>query len=155
MGHLSFSLYLTLPGFCFSSCLLCGLDSLLQLDYNLVILIIVLTCSLLPNSLYLCLCYTMTLSRLLAMFSQFHSCLTFCDPMDCSMPGFPVHHQGPYTRSLLKLMSIELVMPSNHLTLCRPLLLLPSFFPSIRVFYFIILLSLIVCNQASNKCNGE
>ena len=36
--------------------------------------------------------------------------------------------------SLLKLMSIELVMPSNHLILCRPLLLLPSIFPSIRVF---------------------
>ena len=36
--------------------------------------------------------------------------------------------------SLLKLMSIELVMPSNHLTLCRPLLLLPSIFPRIRVF---------------------
>ena len=34
----------------------------------------------------------------------------------------------------LKLMSIELVMPSNHLILCRPLLLLPSIFPSIRVF---------------------
>ena len=38
------------------------------------------------------------------------------------------------SRSLLKLMSIELVMPSNHLILCRPLLLLPSIFPSIRVF---------------------
>ena len=38
------------------------------------------------------------------------------------------------TRSLLKLMSIELVMPSNHLIRCRPLLLLPSIFPSIRVF---------------------
>ena len=36
--------------------------------------------------------------------------------------------------SFLKLMSIESVMPSNHLTLCRPLLLLPSIFPSIRVF---------------------
>ena len=36
--------------------------------------------------------------------------------------------------SLLKLMSIESVMPSNHLILCRPLLLLPSIFPSIRVF---------------------
>ena len=35
---------------------------------------------------------------------------------------------------ILKLMSIELVMPSNHLTLCRPLLCLPSIFPSIRVF---------------------
>ena len=38
------------------------------------------------------------------------------------------------SRSLLKLMSIELVMPSNHLILCCPLLLLPSIFPSIRVF---------------------
>ena len=37
-------------------------------------------------------------------------------------------------RSLLKLMSIELVVPSNHLVLCHPLLLLPSIFPSIRVF---------------------
>ena len=38
------------------------------------------------------------------------------------------------SRTLLKLMSIKSVMPSNHLTLCRPLLLLPSIFPSIRVF---------------------
>ena len=48
--------------------------------------------------------------------------------MDCSTPGFPVHHQLP---SLLKLTSIESVMPSNHLILCRPLLP-PSIFPSIR-----------------------
>ena len=40
----------------------------------------------------------------------------------------------PNTQSLLKLMSIELLMPSNHLTLCHPLLLLPSVFPSISVF---------------------
>ena len=38
------------------------------------------------------------------------------------------------SQSLLKLMPIELVMPSNHLILCHPLLLLPSIFPSIRVF---------------------
>ena len=38
------------------------------------------------------------------------------------------------SRSLFKLMTIELVMPSNHLILCRPLLLLPSIFPSISVF---------------------
>ncbi|CAN0561297.1 unnamed protein product [Rangifer tarandus platyrhynchus] len=47
-------------------------------------------------------------------------------------------HQAslPFTisRGLLKLMSIESVMPSNHLLLCHPLLLLPSIFPSIRVF---------------------
>ena len=57
------------------------------------------------------------------------SCLTLCDPMDCSSPGFPVHQQ-----LLLKLMSIESVMPPNHLILCHHLLLLPSIFPSIRVF---------------------
>uniref|UniRef100_A0AC11EJ36 Uncharacterized protein n=1 Tax=Ovis aries TaxID=9940 RepID=A0AC11EJ36_SHEEP len=50
--------------------------------------------------------------------------------MDCSTPGFPVHHQ---TQSLIKVMSIESVMPSNHLILFHPLLLLPSIFPSIRV----------------------
>ena len=49
--------------------------------------------------------------------------------MDCSTPGLPVHHQ-----SLPKVMSIESVMPSNHLILCCPLFLLPSIFPSIRVF---------------------
>ena len=59
------------------------------------------------------------------------SCLTLWDSMDCLMPGFPVHHQLP---SLFKLMSVELVMPSNHVILCCPLLLLPSIFPSIRVF---------------------
>ena len=55
---------------------------------------------------------------------------TLCDPMDCSMSGLPVH----LTWNLLKLMSIESVMPSSHLILCHPLLLLPSIFPSIRVF---------------------
>ena len=43
-------------------------------------------------------------------------------------------HQAPNSQSLLKLMSIESVMPSNHLILCRPLLLSPSIFSSIRVF---------------------
>ena len=52
-------------------------------------------------------------------------------PMDCSTPGFPVLH---HLWNLLKLMLIELVMPSNHLILCHPLLLLPSIFPTIRVF---------------------
>ena len=51
--------------------------------------------------------------------------------MNCSTPGLPVHHQ---LRSLLKLMSSELVMPSSHLILCRPLLFLPPIPPSIRVF---------------------
>ena len=51
--------------------------------------------------------------------------------MNLSMPGLPVHHQLPQSTQP---MSIESVMPSNHLILCRPLLLLPSIFPSIRVF---------------------
>ena len=53
-------------------------------------------------------------------------CLTLCNPIDCSMPGFPVHHQ-------LKLMSIKSVIPSNHLILCHPLFLFPPIFHSIRV----------------------
>ena len=63
----------------------------------------------------------------LALSLQFSSvtqlCLTLCDSMDWSTPGFPVDH---HSWSLLKLMSIESVMPSNHLTLCHPLLLLTS-----------------------------
>ena len=59
------------------------------------------------------------------------SCLTLCDPINHSMPGLPVitNSQSPS-----KSMSIESVMPSNRLIICRPLLLLPSIFPSIRVF---------------------
>ena len=59
------------------------------------------------------------------------SCLTLCDPMNCSTRdslSFTIF------TSLFKLMSIESMMPSNHLILCRPLLLLPSIFPSSRVF---------------------
>ena len=57
-----------------------------------------------------------------------------CDPMDCSTPCLPVHITN--SQSLLKLLSIELVMPSNHLILCRPLLLPPSMLgkPNIRIF---------------------
>ena len=51
--------------------------------------------------------------------------------MDCSLPGFLVHHQ---LLDVLKLMFTESVMPSNHLILCHTLLLLPSIFPSVRVF---------------------
>ena len=58
-------------------------------------------------------------------------CPTLCNPIDCSTPGLPVHHQLP---EFIKLMSIESVMPSNHLIFYRPLLLVPSIFPSIRVF---------------------
>ena len=56
----------------------------------------------------------------------------FCNPRDCSTPGAPL--SSTVSQSLLRLMSIEAVMPSNHLILCHHLLLLPSVFPSIRVF---------------------
>ena len=56
-----------------------------------------------------------------------HSCPTLCNPMNCSKPGLPVYHQLP------EFTSIKLVMPSSHFILCHPLLL-PSIFPSIRVF---------------------
>ena len=52
--------------------------------------------------------------------------------MDCSTPGFPILH---ISQSLVKLMSIELVMPPSHLVLCHPFLLLPSIFLSIKVFF--------------------
>ena len=69
------------------------------------------------------------------MLSQFssvaQSCPTFCDPMNCSMPGLPAITNS---RSSLKFTSIESVMPSSHLILWHPLLLLPPIPPSIRVF---------------------
>ena len=58
-------------------------------------------------------------------------CPTLCNPTHCSMQGFPVLHHLP---EFLKFMSIESVMPFNPLVLCRHLLLLPSIFPSIRIF---------------------
>ena len=61
------------------------------------------------------------------------SCPTICDPMNCSMPGLPVHHQLPeFTQTHVH--QVESVMPSSYLILCRPLLLLPLIPPSIRVF---------------------
>ena len=79
--------------------------------------------------------YTLKMVNLCYVYFQFssvtQSCPTLCDPMSHTMPGLP-----SITKSLNlpKLVSIESVMPSNRLILCRPLLLLPSIFPSIRVF---------------------
>ena len=67
------------------------------------------------------------------MFSsvQSLSCVQLYDPMDCSMPGFPVHHQLPeFTQTHVHPVDDAI----NHLILCHPLLLLPSILPSIRVF---------------------
>ena len=77
-------------------------------------------------------CPGLRVNYIISLFSsvQSLSCVWLCKPMDCSTPGFPVHHQ--LLELTPKLMSIESVMPSNHLILCRPLP--PSVFPTIRVF---------------------
>ena len=59
------------------------------------------------------------------------SCPTLCDPMNCSTPDLL---SITNSQSSLRLTSIESMMPSSHLILCRPLLLLPPIPPSIRVF---------------------
>ena len=59
------------------------------------------------------------------------SCATLCEPIDCSSQA---SLSTTKSWSLLKSMSIDLMMPSNHLILCHPLLLPPSIFPSIRIF---------------------
>ena len=95
-------------------------------------------------TVYILLCHTLLLNLLWDSSMSYHlnvvdsfpllccsvakSCLTLCNPMDCSTSlSFTI------SQSLLKLTPSESVMPSNHLILCRPLLL-PSIFPSIRVF---------------------
>ena len=71
------------------------------------------------------------LMKIISYCSVSQSCPTLCNTVDCT-------HQASLSftvsRSLLKLMSIESVRPSNHLILCFPLFLLPSVFPSTRVF---------------------
>ena len=70
------------------------------------------------------------LNKISVQFTQ--SCPTLCDPLSCSTCQASLSITN--SLSLLKLMFIASVMPSKHLMLCCPLLLLPSIFPSIRVF---------------------
>ena len=72
---------------------------------------------------------------MMSLYHQFssvtQSCPTLCDPMNCSTPALPIHYQLPeFTQTQV----IESVMPSSHLILCSPLLLLPPIPPSIKVF---------------------
>ena len=64
-------------------------------------------------------------------FSSIQSVMSLCDPMDGNTPGLPVNTSS---QSLPKLMSIESMMPTNNLILCRRIHLLPTIFPSISVF---------------------
>ena len=82
-------------------------------------------------NIYLLSTGTVPLRALLKIVVVAQVCLTVCILMDClcqASMSFTIF------QSLLKLKSITCMMPSNHLILCRPLLLLPSTFPSIRVF---------------------
>ena len=69
--------------------------------------------------------------RIFSSVQSLSHCPTLCDPMDCSIQA---SLSITDSWSLFKLLSIESVMPFNHLILCRPLLLLPTIPPSIRVF---------------------
>ena len=79
------------------------------------------------NRIYVLYILSIVYTYVYCCFSVTQLCPTLCYPMDYRIPGFPVLHH----LHLLKLMS---VMPSNHLILCHPLLLLPSVFSSFRVF---------------------
>ena len=82
--------------------------------------------------LHICFSWDQTSSVSSVQFrSVAQSCPTLCNPMNRSTPGLPVITNS---RSSLRLTSIKSVMPSSHLILCRPLLLLPPIPPSIRVF---------------------
>ena len=74
---------------------------------------------------------TKTSYRSIRFSSVAQSCLTLYDPMDSAHQAFL---SITNCRSLLKLLSMEEMMPSSHLIICRPLLFLPSIFPNIRVF---------------------
>ena len=82
-------------------------------------------------SLWDCSSVCVFMCHLVQVSSVAQSCPVLCDPMDHSMPGLL---SITNSQTLPKLLSTESVMPSNHLILCRPLLLLASIFPSTRVF---------------------
>ena len=125
-----------------------GIGSLLFFDYFVVPLLL----SFFPFALFLC--DLMTFHRVFFdSFSLYHSCIYcrffLCDYCELVVVQSPSHVRlfaAPWTaacqaslsftisQSLLKPVFIESVMPSNHLILCHPLLLLPSILPSIRVF---------------------
>ena len=86
-----------------------------------------------PHLGFTCKKYIFIISQTLFSLVPFspQSCQTLCNLMDCGMPGLPVHHQLPeFTQTHVH----RVVMPSSHLILCRPLLLLTPIPPSIRVF---------------------
>ena len=89
-----------------------------------------------PINLYMCLCLyeciiNYILSKKSCCCSVTQSFLTLCGPWTAACQAYLSFN---IFQNLLKLMSIDWMMPSNHLILCHPLLFFPSLFPSIRVF---------------------
>ena len=80
--------------------------------------------------------WILSLSTYVQFSSVSQSCLSLCSPMGCSMPGLPVHHQLlEFTQTHVPWVGDAIQQDdANHLVFCHPLLLLPSIFPSIRVF---------------------
>ena len=76
----------------------------------------------------------MILNIIVQLSSATQSCPPLCNPMNSSTPGFPVHYQFPEFTQTQIYLSIKSVIPSSHLILCHPLLLLLSISPRIRVF---------------------
>ena len=101
-----------------------------EIPQNLFLIFTFLSCSILFRS-YPCKCL-MTVSR--TMLSLVFSCSGMSDYVTPWTAGCQASLSFTISQSLLKLTSIESVMPSNHLILCHPILTLPSIFPSIMVF---------------------
>ena len=115
----------------------------LPLGYSLRGVLIVIKLNLIHQQKFLCMSQAGTVldCRKQVIKSFFCCCCpvaksgpTLCNPMDCSTPGFSVLHCLPELAQT-QLMSIELMMLSNHLILYHPLLLFPSNFPSFKVFF--------------------
>ena len=105
----------------------------LKINKNILVLVLRISLSLYTKT---CSYFPWLTFVILELFSLQLSSITqsypiLCDPIDCSMPGFPVHHQLP---ELAQTHVHRVSDPSNHLILCGTLLLLPSIFPTIRVF---------------------
>ena len=112
--------------FCFD--LAIGMNGVLK---SPTIIVLLLISSFILVSICLTYCHAPMLNASIQFSSVAQLCLTLCDPMNRSTPGLL---SITNSWSSLKLKSIESVMPSSHLILCRPLLLLPPIPPSIRVF---------------------
>ena len=116
------------PPLCMPSCFYPTLDSLSFSDYTIFIKFAGIISL---NNFLLTSLSEISTTIMFSSIQLFSHVRLLCDPMDYSIQA---SLSFTISRSLLKLISVESVMSSNHLILCCPLFLLPSIFPSIRVF---------------------